>query len=141
MLVTLASQSITDSMRAALRHASAACIIGWLLFGLVPSGLAADGTFEGLIVDAPREQPLPHGWIYVMGRNRLLRRVEVAHAAITFGGQVPASQRRKCGPECLEQGIEVRVTAAQDASGEWRAKQVEILRMAKKAGLNARMTN
>jgi hypothetical protein len=59
----------------------------------------------------------------------LLRRVEVAHAVIVIGQQVPSSQRRKCGRECLEVGQEVRVTANQDSMGEWRASRVEILRL------------
>jgi hypothetical protein len=59
----------------------------------------------------------------------LLRRVEVAHAVIIIGQQVPSSQRRKCGLECLEVGQEVRVIANQDSMGEWRASRVEILRL------------
>ena len=81
-------------------------------------------------MDAPPEEPLPKGWIFVQGRNHLLRRVEVAHATVVYGVQVPAAQRRKCGPECLEQGLEIRVTAEQDSAGEWRATRVEILRLA-----------
>src|ERR1051326_5205410 len=69
------------------------------------------------------------GWIFVQGRNRMLRRVEVAHAVIVFGEEIPASQRRKCNAECLTAGQEVRVTAQQDSAGEWRAKRVEILHL------------
>jgi len=115
-------------MRAALRPVFAGCFF-LLLLSTLPSGFAVEGTFEGRIVDAPPNEPLPHGWIFVQGRNRLLRRVEVAHAVVVFGGGVPASERRKCGPECLEQGQEIRVTAEQDSDGEWRARRVEILRL------------
>ncbi len=59
----------------------------------------------------------------------MLRRVEVAHAEITFGEDVPVSQHRKCNSECLSPGQEVRITARQDPTGEWRAKQVEILKI------------
>jgi hypothetical protein len=69
------------------------------------------------------------GWIFVQGRNRILRRVEVAHAVIVFGEEIPASQQHKCHMECLEVGQEVRVYAEQDSHGEWRAKRVEILRL------------
>jgi hypothetical protein len=62
----------------------------------------------------------------------MLRRVEVAHAVIFFGEDVPASQRHKCNSACLSAGLEVRITAHQDSSGEWRAEQVEIIRTSPK---------
>jgi hypothetical protein len=94
------------------------------------SGLSfgTEGIFQGTVVDPPSSQPASPGWIFVQGGNHQLRRVEVTHAEIVFGEQVPPSQKRKCGPECLEAGQEVRITANQDASGEWRARRVEILR-------------
>ncbi|HEY6250180.1 MAG TPA: hypothetical protein VI685_09470 [Candidatus Angelobacter sp.] len=99
-----------------------------LLFIGVPVW-AVDGTFQGRVIDPPSNQPLRYGWIYVQGRNHMLRRVEVSHAHIIFGDNVPVSQRRKCNVECLTAGLEVRVTAEQDGAGEWRAKQVEILKL------------
>lgn len=90
---------------------------------------AADGTFQGRIIDPPLNQPLVRGWIYVQGRNHMLRRVEVSHAQIVFGANVPLSQKRKCNADCLTAGQEIRVTAEQDGTGEWRAKRVEILRL------------
>src|SRR5215470_1046869 len=107
--------------------------MGWLLcfvFVLLlssPPASAVDGTFRGKVIDPPSNQPLAPGWIFVQGRNRMLRRVEVAHAEIVFGEGVPVHQRRKCNAECLSAGQEVRVTARQDSAGEWRAKRVEIL--------------
>jgi hypothetical protein len=92
-------------------------------------GVAAEGIFQGKVIDPPVDEQVPPGWIFVQGRNHLLRRVEVAHAVIVFGQQVPSSQRRNCGVECLEVGQEIRVIAEQDASGEWRARRVEILRL------------
>lgn len=59
----------------------------------------------------------------------MLRRVEVSHAQIVFGSNVPASQKHKCNADCLTPGQEILVTAEQDGSGEWRAKRVEILRL------------
>lgn len=91
---------------------------------------AADGMFQGRVVGPPANQPLPSGWIFVQGRNHLLRRVEVAHAVIVFGEEVPASQRHKCRMECLQVGQVIRVIAEQDSKGEWRAKKIEILRLA-----------
>jgi hypothetical protein len=92
--------------------------------------LAADGTFLGKVVDPPEGAPVTPGWIFVQGRNNMLRRVEVAHAEILFGEDVPVSQRHKCNAECLTPGQEVRITAHQDTAGEWQAKQVEILKTA-----------
>lgn len=99
---------------------------------VVPSAIAADGTFLGEIVDPPANAPDAPGWIFVQGRNQMLRRVEVAHAEVLFGEDVPVSQRRKCSSECLSSGQEVRVTAHQDSDGEWRAKRVEILKTTNK---------
>lgn len=109
--------------------------MGWitfLIFALLvssPQISAVDGTFRGKVVDPPANQPVAPGWIFVQGRNRMLRRVEVAHAVVVFGESVPEGQRHKCNSECLSAGQEVRVTARQDSSGEWRAKRVEILYM------------
>lgn len=90
---------------------------------------ATEGVFQGKIVDPPNAGVPRAGWIFVQGRNHMLRRVEVAHAEIVFGEQVPVSQRRKCNMDCLAPGQQIRVTAEQDASGEWRAKRVEILEL------------
>jgi hypothetical protein len=90
---------------------------------------AVDGTFQGRVIDPPANQPLSQGWIYVQGRNHMLRRVEVSHANIVFGESVPVSQRHPCSLDCLMAGQEIRVTAEQDHSGEWRAKRVEILKL------------
>jgi hypothetical protein len=101
-------------------------------FGLLLSSsavFAVDGTFRGKIADPPSNESAVKGWIFVEGRNQMLRRVEVAHAEIVYGEEVPASnQRHNCNSDCLVKGQEVRITAHQDASGEWRAKRVEILK-------------
>jgi hypothetical protein len=103
-------------------------LLGLILLATLP-GFSAEGIFQGKVVNTPADEPVRPGWIFVQGGNHLLRRVEVAHAVIAFGQQVPLSQRRKCGPECLEVGQEIRVTAHQDVAGEWRASRVEILRL------------
>jgi hypothetical protein len=56
----------------------------------------------------------------------------VAHAQIVFGEEMPAGERQTCNSECLKPGQEVRVTAHQDSSGEWRAIRVEILKIVPK---------
>jgi hypothetical protein len=104
--------------------------VALLLLALLAVPLwAIDGTFEGRVVDTPANQPLVQGWIYVQGRNHMLRRVEVSHADITFAEHVPVSQKHKCNLDCISPGQEIRVTAEQDPSGEWRAKRVEILKL------------
>jgi hypothetical protein len=90
---------------------------------------AIDGMFQGRVVNPPSADAGRAGWIFVQGRNHMLRRVEVAHAVIVFGDEVPASQQRKCKMDCLTVGQEIRVTAEQDSAGEWRAKRVEILQL------------
>jgi hypothetical protein len=111
-------------------------LLRWVVslgFGLlisIPAAFAVDGTFRGKIADPPASEPAAKGWIFVEGRNQMLRRVEVAHAEIVYGEEVPASsQRHNCNSDCLVKGQEVRITAHQDESGEWRAKKVEILKM------------
>lgn len=89
---------------------------------------ATDGTFEGQVVDPPRNQAQVRGWIYVQGRNHMLRRVDVLHAQIVIGDEVTAGRKRKCSLDCLSEGQEIRVTAEQDHHGEWRAKRVEIIK-------------
>jgi len=103
-----------------------------LALGLLLSSsavFAVDGTFRGKIADPPAIESAVKGWIFVEGRNQMLRRVEVAHAEIVYGEEIPTSnQRHNCNSDCLVKGQEVRITAHQDESGEWRAKRVEILK-------------
>jgi len=89
--------------------------------------IAADGVFRGKVVDPPVTEPEHRGWIFVQGRNKLVRRVEVEHAIVTLPSSVRS--RRPCNSECIMPGQEVRVTARQDSAGEWRAKKVEILKL------------
>ena len=117
-----------------MRNAGARFLLGTAVVALlllVPlSGRAADGTFQGKVVEPPASEQAPEGWVFIQGGNHMLRRVDVSHAVVVLGPDIPSSQRaRKCGWECLAPGQEIRVTAVQDAAGEWRAKRVVILRM------------
>jgi hypothetical protein len=105
---------------------AALLVAGWLS----APGYAADGTFQGTVVEPPASEQARSGWIFIKGPNRSLRRVEVTHAVVTLGPGVAHSGKRKCDWECLAVGQEIRVTAGQDSAGEWRAKRVEILHMA-----------
>jgi hypothetical protein len=100
-----------------------------LLITLAVPSLAIDGTFQGRVVNPPVAQPNLQGWIYVQGGNHVIRRVEVQHAEIVYAQDLAVSRRHKCSLECLTVGQEIRVTAEQDRSGEWRAKRVEILKL------------
>jgi hypothetical protein len=110
-----------------MKWSALAGVCGLVLCSTVLS--ASEGVFQGKIVDPPTAEAHRAGWIFVQGRNHMLRRVEVAHAEIVFSDQVPVSQRRKCKMDCLVPGQQIRVTAEQDSSGEWRAKRVEILQL------------
>jgi len=103
-------------------------VVRWLLLAALwlSPAFAAEGTFEGRLIDAPpKEQAVP-GWIFIQARNHMLRRVEVAHAAIFRGRQGDRRQRR-CNLDCLAVGQDILITAEQDSAGEWHAKKVEIL--------------
>ena len=110
-----------------MRHGWARVLLSAILLS-VPL-LAVDGMFQGRVVNAQVSVIRKPGWIFVQGRNHMLRRVEVAHAAVVFGSSVPVTQRHKCDFHCLEVGQEVRIIAEQDGQGEWRAKRVEILQL------------
>lgn len=64
------------------------------------------------------------------GRNHMVRRVALAHAEIIYAEDVSAGEREKDPARSLIPGAEVRVTAEQDGSGEWRAQRIEILKIA-----------
>ncbi len=95
---------------------------------LVPAVLAStEGSFRGLIVEPPPNSS--PDWVYVQGHNGLIRKVNVAAARLVYDDDVPFSERERGTHPTLAPGTEVRVTAEQDGSGEWRATMVEILRL------------
>ncbi|HYY69753.1 MAG TPA: hypothetical protein VE734_08470 [Terriglobales bacterium] len=86
------------------------------------------GIFQGQVY---RDQNTSPGWIFVQGRNGMLRRVEVSRARVIYAASVPAADRAKNPTMDLVQGAEVRVTAEQDGTGEWRASRIEIVRLSR----------
>jgi hypothetical protein len=84
------------------------------------------GSFRGTIVDGPSAAK---GWIYVQGRNGMARRVNIEHARVAYDEEVPATERRPKPEDGLVVGTEVRVTAEQGSDGEWKASEVEILKV------------
>jgi hypothetical protein len=117
--------------KGSVRLLPAIAVLGFIsvVLFLPVSAIAADGTFQGKVVDPPPSEQVPEGWIFIQGGNHMLRRVDVSHAVVVLGPDIPSSQRRKCGWECLAAGQEIRVTAEQDSAGEWRAKRIVILRL------------
>ena len=96
----------------------------------VPLAAATPGIFEGMVyeADAPK---VPHGWILVQSKNGMLRKVEISRARVVYAQSVPRAHRLQDASGALVHGTEVRITAEQDSSGEWRASEIEILRLAK----------
>lgn len=91
---------------------------------------ATPGIFQGKIYQ-PTKESLPEGWIYVLGRNRMLRKVEISQATVVYADSVPTGQRADQPHSALVDGTEVRITAEQDKSGEWRASRVEIIKLSR----------
>jgi hypothetical protein len=102
------------------------------LLACVPLSAATPGTFRGVLVGvAEGESP----WVYLMGRNGLLRRVNVSHSQVSYASSFPKRERKKSARESLRAGAEVRVTAEQDGAGEWQAIEVEILQQSSESSL------
>jgi hypothetical protein len=85
------------------------------------------GVFRGTLVQGPGKEKIDGRWIYVKGRNGLLRRVEISRAKVSYQKSVPNAKREKLPELALKPGTEVRVSAEQDTDGEWRADEVEVL--------------
>jgi len=91
------------------------------------SGLYAgpSGTFLGTLVSASGSRSEAR-WLYVKGKNGVIRRVEVSAAKVAYADSVPREQRKQPAATALQPGAEIRVTASQDENGEWRASRIEI---------------
>jgi hypothetical protein len=114
---------------------------GWVWIASVVIAAAAmasagtPGSFRGKIIESPNAAA-EKNWVYVQGRNGMVRRVEVSHARVEYDDSVPAASRARDPHDALQPGAEVRVTAEQGSDGEWHASRVEIL----SAGAGARVT-
>lgn len=97
-----------------------------LCLTVLPSLAATPGTFRGVVVEAPKTSRV-EGWIFVKGKNGMLRRVEIKSATVHYEDTFPAAKRKAPPQESLKPGIEVRVTATQGKDGEWHASEVEIV--------------
>ena len=84
------------------------------------------GTFRGVLVEGPTSSR-SDGWVFVKGKNGMLRKVEIKRADVRYEENFPEEKRKKAAKLALKPGIEVRVTATQGSDGEWHASQVEIV--------------
>jgi hypothetical protein len=109
-----------------VKKTAALALLSALLFVLDLS--ATPGTFRGKIVGPPSGKH-HNGWLYIQGKNKMLRRVALAKAHVFYADHVPEDQREKVAANGLAEGAEVRVTAEQDEKGEWRALRIEILKV------------
>jgi hypothetical protein len=82
------------------------------------------GTFQGELMDGPHS-----GWLFVKGRNGMLRRVSLGKARVEYAPGIPANRRQMDAASALQRGAVVRVTAEQDAAGEWRARYIVLLKL------------
>jgi hypothetical protein len=85
------------------------------------------GIFQGLVI--PGSSREAGKYIYVQGRNGSLRRVKITGAKVSYADSIPLSQRIKSPIECLQEHPEVKVTAEQGGSGEWKAREIVIMRL------------
>lgn len=106
-----------------IRRVAPVCLLLLCLPGLLRGG--SPGTFLGVVVSAPGAAK--DGWIYVQAKNGMVRRVEISSAKVVYADEMPRSKRKASPKRALQPGVEVRVTAEQDASGEWRANRIEIV--------------
>jgi hypothetical protein len=88
---------------------------------------ATEGSFRGTLITPPDTEPTD-GWLYVKGRNGLVRKVEVSNAHVSYSEE-PSSTGKQTAADKLEPGTEVRVTAEQDSTGQWRASEVEVINL------------
>jgi hypothetical protein len=100
--------------------------IFWGLFGCADLSAGTPGTFRGTVIQNPDGDK--GAWIYLLGRNGQVRRVDLAQSEVSYGESFPQRDRKKSARESLVAGAELRVTAEQGDDGEWRATHVEILR-------------
>ncbi len=88
--------------------------------------LATSGTFRGTLIDPPSGDNFGKV-VYVKARNGMVRKVDISGAVVVYEGSVPQAKREARPSTALKSGVEVRVTAEQGETGDWKATQVEIV--------------
>ena len=104
------------------------CLVAVLLLAAAAWG-GTPGTFRGILGEVADRKP---GWMYVRGQHDMVRVVYVRRAEVRYDDSIPREQRNQLPRRALTAGAEVRVTAEQDARGDWRATEIEILKLSPK---------
>ena len=113
---------------------SAGSLMLCLLMAL-PGVAGPVGMFQGELMGGPQA-----GWLYVKGRNGMLRRVAIGKARIVYGRAVPLGLRDPNPSDDLIKGAVVKVTAEQGPDGEWRAREVVLVHLSANQRDRARAT-
>ena len=111
--------------RSTVTRAAASFVI---LLIVLPLGATnnTQGIFRGTLVENPKDAPAT-GFVYLRSRNGNVRRVETSKAVVAYDESVPKEQQTTAASEALKPGTDVRVTASQEADGEWHASRIDIL--------------
>jgi len=97
------------------------------LFFVVPLMAAnTSGMFRGVLVENPKGEP-SSGFVYLRARNGNTRKVETSKAIVAYDESVPKEQQLGAAADALKPGADVRITAQQEADGEWHASRIDIL--------------
>lgn len=90
---------------------------------------AANGSFTGQVVNGPNLDS-NRKWVFIQGPRGPVRRVDVSLAKITFSESVSKNDKNGKPENAIREGAQVRVTASQDGDGEWKASEIEIVKVA-----------
>ena len=88
------------------------------------------GVFQGTVVQITASQPQAKTrWMYVQGKNGIIRRANIAKANFDYDEEYPKAKRHKKPEESLKTAATVRVTAEQDITkgGDWQATKVSFV--------------
>ncbi|MDT8070176.1 MAG: hypothetical protein ROO76_18575 [Terriglobia bacterium] len=107
-----------------MKRAALFLLIVWLV--ALPAFAGTPGIFRGVVVDAPAASRAD-GWIFVKGKNGMMRKVEIKSAVVHYEETFPAAKRKQSAKLSLKPGSEVRITATQESDGEWHASDIEII--------------
>jgi hypothetical protein len=102
-------------------------ILCWILLLAAAARAGTPGEFRGEIVSPPPTEASSVHYIYVLGRNHLIRKVDIENAQVIYASSIPEVERKHHPKSSLLEGAEVRITAAQSSKGDWTAQRVEIL--------------
>ena len=115
-------------------------ILVWILLLAATANAGTPGEFRGEIVSPPASEVDSIHYIYVLGRNHLIRKVNIQKADVIYASSIPEAERSHNPKTSLLEGAEVRITAAQSTKGDWRAQRVEILHTEPPSKTDARAT-